>query len=69
MFPQALPHPENGGETKTRNEHCDPDRITDVTPLDSEFSSHRILDLNHDGSKYEQPTLDDIWRWDWGSMI
>ena len=63
MFPQALPHPKNGRETKTRNEHCDPDRITDVTLQDSEFSSHRFLDLNPDGSKYEKPTLDEIWRW------
>jgi len=63
MFPQALPHPENGGETKTRNEDCDPDRITDVTPHDSKFSSDEVLSFNPDGSKYVQPTLDEIWRW------
>ena len=49
MFPQALPHPENGGETNKQQ-----------IPLGHEPET---LFTNPDGTKYVQPSLDTIWKW------
>ena len=39
------------------------ERIMDVILSESESESIKDFDSNPDGSKYEQPSLDEIWNW------
>lgn len=63
MFPQTLPHGKNSGETLKNKRGCDLGRITDVIQAGSGFNPQKDFGSNPDGSKYEQPTLGEIWNW------
>jgi len=67
MFPQMIPHPENrwGNMESKKNDASSSylERIMDVILSESESESIKDFDSNPDGSKYEQPSLDEIWNW------